>query len=169
MTRFGRAAINDSMPPQSPFGDDPGTSRLMGKPDARSVLYRLIEAGQLTRKALLVPLLERGLQPGDDAVLFLLHDQLGAKETDLAEALGVDAAALEERIFRLADRDLVARRAIGPELERGLALTERGEKLHELLTENWKELEEALLGELSNKKRKSLRRTLARFVDLLRL
>lgn len=169
MTRFGRAVINDSMPPQSPLAGDPDTSVPMGKPDARSVLYRLIEAGQLTRKALLVPLLERGLQPGDDAVLFLLHDQLGAREADLAEALGLDAEALEERIGRLAERDLVARRAIGPELERGLALTERGEKLHELLTENWKELEEALLGELSKKQRKSLRRTLGRFIDLLRL
>jgi DNA-binding MarR family transcriptional regulator len=141
----------------------------MGKPDARSVLYRLIEAGQRTRKALLVPLLERGLHPGDDAVLFLLHRQLGAKEADIAAALGIDGAALEDRIFRLAERDLVARRAIGPELERGLALTERGEKLHDLLTENWKELEDALLGELSKKQRKSLRRTLGRFVDLLRL
>ena len=161
--------INDTMSPQSQYGDDPGTSELMGNPDARSVLYRLIEAGQLTRKALLVPLLERGLQPGDDAVLFLLHDQLGAKETDIAAALGIDGPALEERIFRLAERDLVARRATGPELERGLALTERGAKLHELLTETWKELEDALLGELPKKKRKALRRALGRFVELLKL
>jgi DNA-binding MarR family transcriptional regulator len=92
----------------------------MGKPKARSILYRLIEAGQLTRKALLVPLLERGLEPGDDAVLFLLHDQLGASEVDIAAALGMEHPALEERLSRLREHDLVSRRAIGPELARGL-------------------------------------------------
>ncbi len=141
----------------------------MGKPKARSVLYRLIEVGQLTRAALLVPLRERGLEPGDDAILFLLHDQLGATEADLAAALGMDAAALEERLSRLADRDLIARRAIGPELAPGLALTERGERIRELLTANWQGLEDALLGELPRKHRKKLRKTLGRFIELLRL
>jgi DNA-binding MarR family transcriptional regulator len=141
----------------------------MGKPKARSILYRLIEAGQLSRKALLVPLLERGLEPGDDAVLFLLHDKLGATEADIAEALGLDEVALEERIFRLGERDLVARRAIGPDLAPGLALTDRGERIRDVLTSNWDQLETALLGELSKKKRKLLRDTLGRFVELLKL
>jgi hypothetical protein len=38
-----------------------------------------------------------------------------------------------------------------------------------VLTENWNELEEALLGELPKKQRKGLRKTLGRFVELLRL
>jgi DNA-binding MarR family transcriptional regulator len=141
----------------------------MGKPKARSILYRLIEAGQLSRKALLVPLLERGLEPGDDAVLFLLHDKLGATEADIAAALGLEEAALEQRIFRLSERDLVSRRAIGPDLAPGLALTERGERIRDVLTANWDQLEKALLGELSKKKRKHLRDTLGRFVELLKL
>jgi DNA-binding MarR family transcriptional regulator len=137
----------------------------MAKPQARSVLYRLIEAGQLTRTALLVPLRERGLEPGDDAILFMLHDRLGATEGDLATALGLDAAALEQRLVRLTARDLIERRAIGP----ALALTERGERIRHVLTANWSELEEALLGELKQKERKRLRKTLTRFVELLRL
>lgn len=141
----------------------------MGKPQARSVLYRLIEAGQLTRKALLVPLLERGLEPGDDAILFVLHDRLGATENELAAALGLDGAALEERLRRLTERDLIERRATGPELAAGLALTERGERIRHILTDNWSELEDALLGELKQKDRKRLRKTLSRFVELLRL
>jgi DNA-binding MarR family transcriptional regulator len=141
----------------------------MGKPKARSILYRLIEAGKLSRKALLVPLLERGLEPGDDAMLFLLHDKLGATEADIAAALGLEEAALEERIFRLCERDLVSRRAIGPELAPGLALTDRGERIRDVLTANWDQLETALLGELSKKKRKHLRDTLGRFVELLKL
>jgi DNA-binding MarR family transcriptional regulator len=141
----------------------------MSKPKARSILYRLIEAGQLTRKALLVPLLERGLEPGDDAVLFVLHDQLGATEAELAAKLDQTGEAFDNRIARLIGRDLLARKAIGPELAAGLALTERGERLREVLAGNWAELEAALLGELPKKQRKALRKTLGRFIELLRL
>jgi DNA-binding MarR family transcriptional regulator len=118
----------------------------MSKPKARSTLYRLIEAGQLTHKALLVPLIERGLEPGDDAVLFILHNQLGATEADLAGELGIADDALRTRIERLIERDLIARKAIGPDLGPGLALTELGKK-----------------------DRKALAKTLERFVELLRL
>jgi DNA-binding MarR family transcriptional regulator len=59
--------------------------------------------------------------------------------------------------------------AVGPELAPGLALTERGERLRDHLAGNWEELEAALLGDLSPKKRKKLRKTLGRFVELLRL
>ena len=141
----------------------------MSKPKARSILYRLIEAGQLTHRAVLVPLLERGLEPGDDAVLFVLHNQLGATETALADALGTDGEALAARIERLIERDLIARNAIGADLTPGLALSERGERIREVLTANWDELEAALFGELGKKERRALGRTLERFVELLRL
>lgn len=141
----------------------------MSKPSASSTLYRLIEAGQLAHQALLVPLVERGLEAGDDAVLFILAERHGATEAALAEALGLPPEATADRIDRLIERDLVARRAIGPELAPGLALTERGERIRLLLVENWTELENALLGELKKKKQKWLDGALRRFVDLLRL
>ena len=141
----------------------------MSKPKARSTLYRLIEAGQLARRALLVPLLDRNLEPGDDAVIFALRSRLGATETALAEELELDPAALEPRLARLADRDLVNRQAIGPDLVPGLALTERGERICEVLSANWEQLEEALFDELDEKKRKNLDKALRRFVELLRL
>ena len=141
----------------------------MSKTKARSTLYRLIEAGQLTHKALLVPLLERGLEPGDDAVLFVLHDRLGATEEELAAAIGITFEALEPRLNRLIERDLIGRQAIGSDLGPGLALTERGERIREVLAHTWSELEEALMGELPGKQRKALRKTLGRFVELLRL
>ena len=141
----------------------------MSKPKANSTLYRLIEAGQLAHQALLVPLVERGLEPGDDAMLFLLGSNNGANEAELVEHTGLDREAVEQRLRRLTERDLVARRAIGPDLAPGLALTERGERIRAVLADNWTELENALLGELKDKKRKSLGKTLARFVELLRL
>lgn len=44
----------------------------MSRPSSRSTLYQLIKAGQLAHRALLLPLSERGLEPGDDAILFEL-------------------------------------------------------------------------------------------------
>ncbi len=135
----------------------------MAKSEARSILYRLIEAGQLTHKALLVPLVDRGLEPGDDAVLLMLHQQPGAPEAALAEQLGIAGEALDARLKRLIDRDLVARAA------EGLALTERGERVREILAAHWKELEGALLGELGKNQRRALGKMLRRFTKLLRL
>ena len=141
----------------------------MTKPEARSTLYRLIEAGQLAHKALLVPLLDRGLEAGDDAVIFVLHAELGANEERLARELGVSTDILGPRINRLIERDIVVRQAIGPELAPGLALTERGERIREVLAANWEQLEEALFADLNEKKRKGLAKALKRFVELLRL
>jgi DNA-binding MarR family transcriptional regulator len=141
----------------------------MSEPAARSTLYRLIEAGQLARKALLVPLLDRGLEPGDDAVIFVLHAELGANEDRLGEQLGLGRDVLDPRIARLIERDIIARQAVGPHLAPGLALTERGERVREVLAANWAQLEEALFADLSEKKRKGLGKALKRFVELLRL
>jgi len=154
---------------KSPLDGDRTIYPPMSKPSANSILYRLIEAGQLAHQALLVPLLERGLVAGDDAMLFVLSSKRGATEQQLAEELGISPEAVTERLERLTERDLVSRRAIGPDLAPGLALTERGERIRALLAENWAELENALFGELKKKKRNQLGEILARFVDLLRL
>jgi DNA-binding MarR family transcriptional regulator len=139
----------------------------MSKPSSRSTLYRLIEAGQLARKALLVPVVERGLEPGDDAVLFVLG-RSGISEAELASELAQTDGQLETRIARLLERDLVRRQAVGPELTPGLALTERGLRIRNALAEHWNELEEALLGDMKKRKRQALGDALQRFIDLLR-
>lgn len=140
----------------------------MSRPSSRSALYRLIEAGQLAHKALLVPLRDKGLEPGDDAVLFVLG-RSGTTETDLAAELGLPPDQLATRIDRLAGRDLITRQAVGPELEPGIALTERGMRMRNSLADHWAQLEEALMGELKPKHRKRLAGALARFAELLRL
>lgn len=139
----------------------------MSRPSSRSALYRLIEAGQLAHKALLVPLVEKGLEPGDDAILFVLG-RAGTTEADLADEIGLPAEALAGRLVRLSERDLITRQAVGPELVPGVALTERGLRIRNGLVEHWAQLEEALLGELKTKQRKKLGNTLKRFTDLLR-
>jgi len=140
----------------------------MAKPTRNSTLYRLIEAGQLAHKALMMPLLDRGLEPGDDAILFVLGEK-GATEAQLGALTGLDPESLSRRLARLVERDLLAHRAVGPQLEPGIALTDRGERIRLVLAENWENLEEALFGELKKKKRKQLAETLKRFTELLRL
>lgn len=141
----------------------------MSQPDPRSALYRLIQAGQLAHQALLVPLRERGLEPGDDALLFALGDTPGAGAETLAETLGLPADLLAPRLTRLIERDLVAQRQIDGHPIPGFELTERGDRLRLHLAEHWAELEEALFGELKGKKRKGFGKVLKRFVDLLAL
>ena len=140
----------------------------MSRPSSRSTLYRLIEAGQLAHQALLIPLRERGLEPGDDAVLFELA-RSGTTEAALADQLGLSEDALEIRVERLIGRELVTRQAVGPQLAAGLALTERGVRIRNALADHWAQLEEALMGELKPKHRKRFADTLKRFVELLRL
>jgi DNA-binding MarR family transcriptional regulator len=140
----------------------------MSRPSSQSTLYRLIEAGQLAHQALLLPLVERGLEPGDDAILFELG-RSGTTEADLAAELGLGEAALTARLTRLIDRELVTRQAVGPELAPGVALTERGVRIRNGLADHWAQLEEALMGELKPKHRKKLADHLKRFVALLRL
>lgn len=138
----------------------------MAKPSPSSSLYQLIAAGQLAHKALLVPLKERGLEPGDDAILFELG-RSGTTEEDLAVELGLPSDMLAPRLARLIERDLVDRRAVGPELIPGVALTERGIRIRNSLADHWAQLEEALLGELKPKHRKRFGKILRRFTDLL--
>lgn len=140
----------------------------MSRPSSRSTLYRLIEAGQLAHQALLLPLKERGLEPGDDAILFELG-RSGTTEAALAAELGLSEAGLAVRLARLLDRELVSRQAVGPQLAPGIALTERGVRIRNGLAGHWAQLEEALMGELKPKQRKKLGTHLKRFVDLLRL
>lgn len=138
----------------------------MSRPSSRSTLYRLIEAGQLAHKALLLPLVERGLEPGDDAILFELG-RAGTTEMELAAELGLSEVALTTRLSRLLDRELVTRQAVGPELAPGIALTERGARIRNGLADHWTQLEEALMGELKPKQRKKLGDRLKRLVELL--
>src|SRR5690606_19715383 len=111
----------------------------MAKPSSRSALYRLIEAGQLAHKAVLLPLVEKGLEPGDDAVLFELA-RSGTTEAALAAELGMTGDALSGRLDRLADRGIVIRQAVGPLLEPGIALTERGTRIRNGLTDHWAQI-----------------------------
>jgi hypothetical protein len=132
----------------------------MTKP-ARTTLLALIEAGQNAQRVLLRPLIERGLEPGDDAVLMLIGTK-GATEAELEDGTETSLEELRVRIERLVAREVIVRTAAG------FALTERGARLHDRLAEVWAETELALTGKLKKKRRKELARLLVGFADYLR-
>lgn len=134
---------------------------------ASSTLLRLIRAGQLTRRALLAPLADRGLEPGDDAILFALTDAAGILDTQLCEMTGLERPALLARLERLAARDLVERAALGSMRLPGTRLTETGVSLRDGLAEDWLRLEDRLIGDLKPRRRKALRKALNTLLDRL--
>lgn len=133
----------------------------MPKPAEKTTLYRLIEAGHLARQKMLVPLYERGLEPGDDALLFGLSGKKGATDEDLQHLTGLDVLPLEMRLVRL-ERDSVIERHANNN-----RLTDKGREIADILDAHWQQLEEALVSELSHKDHKGLRKILKRFVKLL--
>ncbi|RUT34451.1 MarR family transcriptional regulator [Arsenicitalea aurantiaca] len=139
----------------------------MTKARANSTLYRLIAAGQLTHRALALPLRARGLEPGDDAILFLVAEGEGLGVAELGEATGLGEEALGVRIGRLIAHGLVRRRAIGAELAPMVSPTEAGRALIGVLEGTWDALEEALLEDLKPAQRKALRKGLKRLMTLL--
>lgn len=141
----------------------------MPKHAAKTTLYKLIEAGHLARQKLLVPLTARGLEVGDDAILFAIDEDAGVPEKQLAAMTGLNEIALEMRLVRLSDDGVIFRVAVGPKLQPGARLTERGKQIAGILQENWRELEQALTGELEHSDKKALRKILKRFVNLLSL
>ncbi|MEQ1768353.1 MAG: MarR family transcriptional regulator [Devosia sp.] len=130
-------------------------------------LYRLIAAGQLVHRAVLAPLLTQGLEPGDDAVLYVLASEDDVTAAALAETTGLTTEALRRRLARLIERGLVVLRAGEAGAVPTLALTDRGARLEELIADHWSVTETALLGELTPRQRKVLGKRLTRIIALL--
>lgn len=142
----------------------------MTKRASKTMIYRLIAAGHLARHALAAPLASHGLEPGDDAILLSLCDNgTGLTTVELADQSGLEMDALADRLARLEQLGLITPAAVGATLEPGQRLTAEGDKVCTELTEHWQRLEGALIGELSDKKRKRLKSILKRFVSLLEM
>lgn len=141
----------------------------MPKLAEKTTIYRLIEAGHLARQQMLVPLNARGLEAGDDAILFSIDDEAGVSENQLQNITGLNDIALEMRLVRLSDDGIIKRGPVGSNQKPGVRLTALGQEITQVLQENWRELENALVGELDHKQHKGLRKTLKRFVNLLSL
>ncbi len=136
---------------------------------AKTTIYNLIDAGHLARKALLVPLQSHGLISGDDAILFALAQTRGESEKYLSQFIGLELGALDSRLARLEGLGIIIREDIDNKEIAKARLSEKGEEITKYLVEHWRQLEEALIGELSKQEQEDLQKILKRFIKLLSL
>ncbi len=141
----------------------------MQKAIEKTTLYKLINAGHLARQTMLVPLFELGLTAGDDAILFALNEPNGVSVFELSQITGLNNKALEIRLNKLEKFKLLTQEKQISETADIIKLTTKGVEVCDILIANWQQLDDALIGELSAKKRKSLKNILKRFVKLLSL
>ncbi len=161
------ALINSGIKADSIFSLRSSIAKAMAKNPSASTLYRLIEAGQLARHALLAPLASRGLEAGDDAVLLGLAEPGGGTLEDLSAFTGYDIEALDPVLRRLEDKGLLLRLAVGPEMEPGARLSQQGHLMRQAIEEHWRHLEMVLEEDLGGKQHKHLRKGLKRIIQLL--
>lgn len=136
---------------------------------ANSTLYRLIEAGQLARAALLHPLVNLGLQPGDDAIILSLKKKKPLSDARLGALTGLTPYQLQPRLDRLVALSMIQRLSMDSERTPATRLTARGRQVRRTLREVWHQLEQALTHDLDPAHQKILRKTLKRIIHLLSL
>ncbi len=141
----------------------------MQKAIEKTTLYKLINAGHLARQTMLVPLFELGLTAGDDAILFALNEPNGVSIFELSQITGLSNKALEVRLAKLERLNLLTQKDSKQTVINNIQLTAKGIEVCDILIANWQQLDDALIGELSAKKRKNLKNILKRFVKLLSL
>ena len=137
----------------------------MQKTIEKTTIYNLINAGHLARQAMSMPLQSHALIPGDDAILFALANSKGESEKALSQLTSLDKNALDSRLARLEALQIIERN----ETDATIKLSDKGNEISNLLVANWQQLDDALIGELSKKQSKKLKKILNRFIKLLSL
>jgi len=141
----------------------------MANEATKTIIYDLINAGHLARHAMLLPLADLGLLAGDDAIIFALSNESGASKENISQATGLENSALESRLNRLEKLGVVIQSELEENANANIILSKKGNDICDILNANWQQLDQALIGELSDSKRKNLSSTLNRFIKLLNL
>jgi DNA-binding MarR family transcriptional regulator len=100
-----------------------------------------------------------GLHPGQDALLMLLWQRPGLRQTDLAEQLGVEPPTITRMVRRLERGGLVERRR-DPDDGRTLRIhpTQRARVLEAMVRRTWSDLDGELLAALGGADAERFRR-----------
>ena len=121
----------------------------MGFDPGQTTLYRLLDAAQRSRRALLAPLAPYGLLAGDDAVLMCLAREQRPSYATLQALTGLKPSALHGRLERLGAAGLVRIGTPSEEEPAQIVLTDEGSDIANDLFELWR----ALDGELERSRK----------------
>lgn len=133
------------------------------KTKKRGVTVQLALSARKVRTALSAELSERGLYPGQDAVLLAIAENDGISLRDLAQRLSVRPPTITKTMTRLAAQDIVERRVSATDARQSFVhLTQKGHGLVSEVRRSQKAIESQALRGMPAKDRKRLRKLLAR-------
>ncbi|KAA3500642.1 MULTISPECIES: MarR family winged helix-turn-helix transcriptional regulator [Rhizobium/Agrobacterium group] len=98
-------------------------------------------------------LAERGLRPADFSVLVIVGGNPGLKQSDVAEALGIQRANFVAIVDNMEEKGLLVRRRSEEDRRvHFLDMTEEGSRLLDSLSDSWRDREEKLIDRIGGKK-----------------
>jgi DNA-binding MarR family transcriptional regulator len=124
---------------------------------SEAVLYRLRRAQLAVVQDFNESLVEFGLRPADFSVLIVVANNRGLKQSDVAEALGIQRANFVAIIDGLEAKKLLARRKSSTDRRvHFLDMTPEGEAILRDISVIWKDHEEKLVDRLGGEKARDL-------------
>lgn len=134
-----------------------------------SSFHYLVMAEQaMVQKALLARIKGSGLTLGQPKVLDYLKDHNGASQKDIAGGCHIEAGSLTSILNRMEERGIVERRMLhGNRRSSYVFLTEKGEKLRDLVTKSFEQIEDVAFQGISEQEKEQFMQTFSRIYENL--
>lgn len=134
-----------------------------------SSFHYLVMAEQaMVQKALLARIKGSGLTLGQPKVLDYLKEHNGASQKEIAKGCHIEAGSLTSILNRMEEKEIVERRMLhGNRRSSYVFLTEKGEKLRDLVTESFESIENEAFQGISKKDREQFMQTFSRIYENL--
>ena len=134
-----------------------------------SSFHYLVMAEQaMVQKALLARIKGSGLTLGQPKVLDYLKDHNGASQKDIAGGCHIEAGSLTSILNRMEERGIVERRMLhGNRRSSYVFLTEKGEKLRDLVTKSFEQIEDEAFQGISEQEKEQFMQTFSRIYENL--
>lgn len=134
-----------------------------------SSFHYLVMAEQaMVQKALLARIKGSGLTLGQPKVLDYLKDHNGASQKDIAGGCHIEAGSLTSILNRMEERGIVERRMLhGNRRSSYVFLTEKGEKLRDLVTNSFEQIEDEAFQGISEQEKEQFMQTFSRIYENL--
>lgn len=127
----------------------------------KTLVFRLIAAGHMARRAVQAPLSANGLEPGDDAILIAMSALPDLSAEELLQATGLDVDELARRLRLMDARGLVA-----ADTDQ-IVLTPAGEQLATRLMTIWQDVDETVSASIGDPMLRNMRKALRRVSESL--
>ena len=134
-----------------------------------SSFHYLVMAEQaMVQKALLARIKGAGLTLGQPKVLDYLKDHNGTSQKDIAGGCHIEAGSLTSILNRMEERGIVERRMLhGNRRSSYVFLTEKGEKLRDLVTKSFEQIEDEAFQGISEQEKEQFMQTFSRIYENL--